>query len=288
MRDGKQKISENGARQLASLFSDNLAELIKIFRLFRHHQLPIPPSCAIEMQHICMHMAALTEPNLSRELASSHFQSAVGHSKRALLDAYKEFIFIWKRERDLAWERQKDFAHCRAGELREGFTGDYLNTLARYRELLNSILNGNSNITIIKCAEPNIDTELWKIVKVWLELDLLISALSKEPDKSSISLQQLLQCLIFPKDNHDKTSCERLREATIQQKVKIITLLFTNNELLEDFIAKNRGSESDIAAVRQTLKDLSHSGSRNFQEFEELCDSIFPLISSYFELAYSL
>lgn len=286
MRDRQTGISQSEVRNLASLFSSNLVALIKIFRLFRDQGLKIPPSCAVEVQHICMHMSALTEPAIAENLASIHFQSAIGHSKRALLDAYKEFIF--QKIESLNADQVKRFAECRVSELREGFTYDYSNTISRYNNLLNDALHPDNSPQIIKeIGNTFYNPSYWKEVKIWLELDLLLSVLSEGYKKDASLLQQLIESLIFDENKLRLNPSYYLYKANIQQKLKIIVYLFRDQDLYNDFLHKKKYSQEIIEQAKSDLERLHKTKSNNFCEFEALCSKIFPLISNYFNLKYA-
>lgn len=287
MRDSEKNLSSSEARSQASLLTYNITELIKIFRFFRQQKYLIPPSCAVEIQHICMHMAALTEESIAKNLAASHFQSAIGHSKRALLDAYKELLFLWKNANQLSLEQLNKFANCRIGELKEGFTQDYRNTIAKYIDLSSCIINMSTPIQIVKSTKPDFDSSYWQRVKIWLELDALLSVLNKHSTKSASFLQQLIESFIFDERVLNKSRSTYLDEAIIQQKFRIVVILFSTKGLFTDFLNRNIDSKEIINTINDELSMLAKNPTTNINKYKKICSEVFPIISRYFKLNYA-
>lgn len=276
-------------KEAANLFMANFTELRKTLRILVKKLGSLPPSCSLEVQHMCMHMAAVSLPNISNDLAEKHYFAAIGHSRRALLDAYKEFLFSCKSENYLSLVQQKQLAQCRVQEVRESFHDGFREVAARYKQLFEDILGISSDrVRLVTSENCNFTPGYWPVVRAWLELDSLLSSLNPQGVKNTSFLQKLLESLFFDDKDLGMSPKQYLAQSLEPQKLELFKQVLLNPQILDDFntFLQQKGRGSKVGDACRKLKILIGTKNQNLEAFMQVNAAIFSSLADYFQLKY--
>lgn len=286
----RELVTKGDVKKAEELFMANFTSLKRILRIIDNKFGKLPASCSLEIQHICMHIAAISQPRMSRSIIEKHYFAAIGHSRRALLDAYKEFIFTWKVRHGLNLEQQKLFAECRVREIEETFKDGFCEIVARYNKLFENILGiSSAKIRIIKSSRGAFNPDYWPLVAKWLELDGLISSLEPNGIKNTAFLQRLIESLLFDNESLKMSPSQYLSETLETQKLYIFKLVLNNADILQDFMKFQQSGNhgNSLHAARNQLANLKRGNNGGLSAYRQINDIIFPCLAEYFLLNYN-
>ncbi|MBQ3059819.1 MAG: hypothetical protein IJD16_05850 [Desulfovibrio sp.] len=291
MRDGSGRASSADVGKLQSHLYTYLSHLVQVFAIHKQRYGQIPYHSALEFRYFCVHGVAFHERPHDNNAKYRHMQAMISHAQQAMLAAYRELI-AKRLHTDKSPKTTEDtglikeFAVCRVRELQEGFSGEYTNTALRYRQLLDKLHQWQT--TRQDAAQKRIlatfNPQMWLLIREWLELDLLLSAIVQDSDGQAGPLQLLIESLLFYKDDANRDSLLRLQTCLIIQKLQI--LLITMHTYKEDFeiFAKSKNSLHIPAYFKNHIRNEQRS---DFSHYIDLVHKSFPLVARYWELKYA-
>lgn len=266
----------------------NLSGLKRLFGEFKSTFSIIPPSSSIEIQHICMHCAGISVSPLEH-LKKSHYRAALGHGRRAYLDACKEFIFSWKKEKGLTEKEQFQLSRLRLKELQAGLEMEFSHLEKEYRYCIDRLLYSDpSLLKQVKNNALSFDESYWTVILQWLELDLLLSSLSPDRAKQKDFLQRLIQSFLFDERELKIPSRDYLADTVEMQKFMVFKYLTTDTALIPETrkYLKQIDKLDDFVHYLKNLPPLKNNPNFTLAEVRAINSHIFPIIRKKYNLRY--